>query len=199
MGLVGARFGRLGMARTGAASNGVDGRCMAGMEQPTKKGEDMVYQWKTGYYKTDAEVAGKVFDELEKTVGLSAKTLVDASRDETAPLHDEFEWDDAVAGEKWREQIARVMIGNLVVTVEDKPEAPPVRAYVQIEPSTGQYENIETVLKSAEKTDTLMLTAMRELNNFERKYSNLTAFAGVFREIRKLRDVYDMHDGRVAG
>lgn len=148
----------------------------------------MAYKWKTGYYKADAEVAGKVFEELDKTVGLNAKTLVDASRDESAPLHDEFEWDDAIAGEKWREQKARVMICNLTITVEEAKDSTPVRAYVKIEDNTDNYESIEAVLKSEEKTDSLMMMAMKELSWFQTKYASLKELTGVFKEIDKLKN-----------
>ena len=155
----------------------------------------MVYQWKTNYYKVDADVAGKVFEELESTVGLTAKSVVEASRDKTAPLHDEFEWDDEVAGEFWREHQARRMICNLTITVEteDKQELP-IRAYVAIaskEESDKErplrYENISTVLRSEEKTNSLMDMAMKELMSFKKKYATIEALAGVFREIDKLK------------
>ena len=46
----------------------------------------MVYGWKTAsYIKADANIAGKQCEELEKTVGLTAKNLLDANRDESAP------------------------------------------------------------------------------------------------------------------
>lgn len=148
----------------------------------------MIYEWKTNWFKTDANVAGKVFDELDKSVGLTAKTVVNASRAKDAPLHNEFEWDDAVAGEKYREQQARVMINNLVVRVEDKPEAVPTRAYVMVSNDSVQYENITVVLSDEDKTKKLLDNAMKELTWFEKKYAELEALAGVFQEIEKLRE-----------
>ena len=148
----------------------------------------MVYEWKTGFYKVDAETAGMVFAELDNTVGLTAKTLVEASRDESAPLHNEFEWDNDVAGELWREQQARTMICNLVVRTEDKPDAPEVRAYVVVSDDNKRYENIHTVLQDEDKTAKLMKAAMRELIAFERKYYTLEAMTGVIGEIEKLKE-----------
>lgn len=52
----------------------------------------MVYEWKiTGICKVDANIAGAVCEELKNTVGLTRENLVNASRPEDAPLHDEFE------------------------------------------------------------------------------------------------------------
>jgi len=149
----------------------------------------MIYEWKTNWFKTDANVAGKVFDELDKSVGLTAKTVVNASRAKDAPLHNEFEWDDAVAGEKYREQQARVMISNLVVRIDESPDSVPTRAYVTVEKDSAQYEDITVVLSNEDKTEKLLRNAMKELSWFERKYSELEALAGVFSEIKKLREI----------
>ena len=53
------------------------------------------YEWSVDIYGIDANEAGKVMEGLEKTVGLTKKSLVDASRPEDAPLHKAFEWDDS--------------------------------------------------------------------------------------------------------
>ena len=146
----------------------------------------MVYEWKTGRYKTDAETAAAVFKSLEESeTGLTATSLVDASRSEDAPLHKEFEWDDSIAGEEWRKQQARVMIGALVIRIEEKP---PVRKYVAIETTSPVYEDIEVVIKNEEKTAALLERALNELASFERKYAALQELAGVFREAKKVRE-----------
>lgn len=146
----------------------------------------MVYKWKIDKYKTDAEVAGRVFKQLEDTVGLTADNLVNASRDESAPLHNEFEWDNEVAGERWRKQQARVMIASLVVQVEEIPEAPVVRAFVQVEEDSPKYDSITVIMQDEDKTQALIRRAISELKAFERKYKDIQQFAALFAEIDKL-------------
>lgn len=81
----------------------------------------MVYKWKTGsVIKADAQVAGEVCEGLKNTVGLTKKNLVDASRAEDAPLHNSFEWDDAVAAESYREEQAGYIIRSLTVSVHGR-------------------------------------------------------------------------------
>ncbi len=143
----------------------------------------MTYEWKTGYYKASADVAGSVCKELENTVGLTAKNLVDASRPEDAPLHKEFEWRDDIAAEKFREQQARVLISNLVVITE---EAAPVRAYISINSAGQSYESIEVVLKDEDKRMQMFARALNELDCFRKKYASLKEFSGIFAEIDKL-------------
>ena len=111
---------------------------------------------------------------------------MDASREEGSLLHDEFEWDDAVAGEKYREEQARKIIINLAVTVEDREDGGVERAYVSIDRGSKSYESITTVLADTEKTTALLDLALRDLQAFKQKYARLKELAGVFREIDKL-------------
>ena len=145
------------------------------------------YKWKVnGICKVDADEVGKLCEGLEKGTGLTAKNLVDASREEGSLLHDEFEWDDAVAGEKYREEQARKIIINLAVTVEDREDGGAERAYVSIDRGSKSYESITTVLADTEKTTVLLDLALRDLQAFKRKYARLKELAGVFRAIDKL-------------
>ena len=139
----------------------------------------MAYMWKTGYQKVAADVAGKEFERIEKKRGLTAAAVVDESRAEDAPLHRAFEWDDAVAGEEWRKQQARVMMGNLLIRIEDKPDAPVVRAIVKLEESEC-YESITTVLRVDDKRTAYIRQAMNELISYRQRYENITAFADLF-------------------
>ena len=56
-----------------------------------------------------------MLENLEKTVGITPKNLVEANRDESAPLHNEFEWNDTKAAEKYRETQAGYIIRNICV------------------------------------------------------------------------------------
>lgn len=84
----------------------------------------MVYEWKeAAQIKADAQKAGEMLEILEKTVGITPKNLVEANRDESAPLHNEFEWNDTKAAEKYRETQAGYIIRNICIVreSEEKP------------------------------------------------------------------------------
>lgn len=143
----------------------------------------MVYQWKkASYIKADANVAGQMCEQLEQTVGLTAKSLLDANRPKEAPLHGEFEWDDSKAAEQYREQQARHIINCLCVKPE-RSDQEPVRAFFTI--SQPSYENISVILQSAEKHSSLLDLALKELNAFKAKYNTLTQLEPVFEAIDK--------------
>lgn len=142
------------------------------------------YQWKTkGLYKTDANIAGAVFEELENTVGLTAENIVNASREELAPLHNEFEWDNDVAAEEWRKRQAQNMIGNLSIIIAETEDIPaePVRAFFSTE--LHHYENIRVIMTDATKKNDLLQKAIRELQSFKKKYATLSELSNVFTSI----------------
>ena len=146
----------------------------------------MVYQWNpASRIKADANVAGKVFEELESTVGLTAKTLLDASRSEDAPLHNEFEWDDAKAAESYREVQASYIIRSLCVSAQDEI-GEPVRAVFAV--NGGGYESVTVIMQDVDKRSSLLDMALRELRSFERKYKILEELSEVFSAIDRLNE-----------
>lgn len=156
------------------------------------KGEEMetgrAYEWSVDIYGIDANEAGKVMEGLEKTVGLTKKSLVDASRPEDAPLHKAFEWDDSIAGEKYREIQAGKMITNLkVVTKVD--ETKKTRGFVSLEYGVGKpgvFESTEKVLSVTEKKNRLLTLAIRDLQAFRKKYISLSELGELFEVMDKL-------------
>ena len=146
----------------------------------------MVYKFKTGArIKADAQIAGAELERLEADGNLTAKALVDASRPADAPLHKEFEWDDSIAAEAFREQQARHIINSIEIVREERE---PVRAFFTIERTDPQYHHVETIMRQADSRQALLMTALAELKAFERKYAQLTELAAVFEAIDDLEE-----------
>lgn len=140
----------------------------------------MVYAWKPGTrYKVDANKAGAVCEQLEAEGRLTAKDLLEASRPADAPLHNEFEWDDSVAAEKFRESQAGGIIRSLVV--EMVPEKPPVRKFCRVTqaPETG-YTKIETVLTRDDLRKSLLIQAQKDFESYKAKYDSLSELSALF-------------------
>jgi hypothetical protein len=57
--------------------------------------------------------------------------VVDRARFSDNPLHNEFEWNDAIAAEEHRRAVARVMAGCLIMTVK-RVDTPPVRINAEV-------------------------------------------------------------------
>ena len=148
------------------------------------------YEWKTPFYKADANEAGKVCEELERTVGLTAETLVEASRPEEAVLHDEFEWNDTNAAELYRRQQARQIIGNLIrveIAAEKEIQSRGFYTVTANKKEANNYYNIVTIMSDADKREKLYRIAKRELEAFRSKYKSLKELEKVFKAIDELR------------
>lgn len=144
----------------------------------------MAVSWAKGsVFKTDPNVAKNVMDQLSAEGRLSPLDLVEASRPEDAPLHGEFEWNDTIAAQKWRERTGQIMIASIVVTQEAEEEKKPVRAYFNIERGTHEYIPTEVIFSDEAKRERLLDIAKRELVSFKSKYQSLTELAGVMNAI----------------
>ena len=139
----------------------------------------MVFQFKpNSRIQADPQTAGAMCEALAKDGGLTAKRLLDANRDPAAPLHGEFEWDDAVAAESFREQQAGHIIRSLVVVREAVETAPPVRAFVNVQNGERKYEPI--VVSSPDLTAQMMTAARRDMAAFIQKYRVLSELTPIF-------------------
>lgn len=154
---------------------------------------NMVYEWKgASRIKADAQKAGELFEQLEAENDLTAARVVEESRAEDAVLHDEFEWDDSKAANKYREGQARHLINAITIaTVKaegcDKPI--PVRAFFNVS-ADNTYTSVVSIANSAEKTANLVAQAKRELITFSNKYNAIQSYlSGVFDAIKEVTDV----------
>jgi len=143
------------------------------------------YSWNvTGFYnKFDANEVGK---ELEKIKDLTPENVVDVARDENNVMHDMFEWDDSIAGEKYRKQQASHIISNIHVKIiaEDKPNKL-VRAFVTTKKNSG-FKPIEKIVKDVDQYALLLDKAYRELNYIKIKYENLKEIQELLENIPQL-------------
>src|ERR1700744_1101812 len=95
----------------------------------------MLYQWKAGFHTPiKAEIAGAELERIRqlKNGDYTPTDVVNESREEIAPLHPAFTWDDAIAAEKSRYDEARNVIRHIVVIKDGTLEPEPVRAFVSI-------------------------------------------------------------------
>ena len=146
----------------------------------------MIYKWKIpNLLPVDAQTAGEELDRIYRENGrLEPAQIVDESRDNAAPLHPCFEWDDVVAAEKYRQTQAQMIVRS-IVTVQEKPnrELVETRAFVSVQ---QEYKPIEVVANSEEQMQELLRTALAELMAFRRKYSILSELAGVMHAIEEV-------------
>ena len=111
---------------------------------------------------------------------LTAEVVVDESRAEDAPLHTHFEWDDAEAGERYRQQQARELIRSVKIRYVEPSGTQaetrgfvsvaradlPAREYVPIEEVAADPVLAKIALRDAEREWRTMLARYRHLEGF---------------------------------
>lgn len=146
----------------------------------------MVYQWKSGTrISADAQIAGEMCAELEKEGRLTAKNLLEANREDDAPLHDVFNWNDSEAAELYREDQARYIIRSIVVKKENVAE--PIRQFIHVDVNENKYHSVDILLSKVDTRDSVLKMALAELQAFRKKYQGLEELAKVFAAIDQLK------------
>ena len=151
----------------------------------------MVYSWKMYQYSVPADVAGKEFEKIEKEYGkVTSELLLQNAEPEESPLHELFEWDDAVAGRKYRLSQATNIIINLAVEVEKEQKPKKIRAYYNVSDTEkkGTFINVESAFSNPDTKEIVIKRAYREMVAFTKKYENITEFAPIFKAIESLKD-----------
>lgn len=135
----------------------------------------MIASWKIeNLYKADAT---KVVSELE-TLGeeYTLSDVVEKARDSRSEMHNCFEWDDSIAGQKYRESQAGNMIRQLVIVRgnEDKPEKTNIRVFISTGKRDNTYTSTRLIMKKQDEYEALLERALAELRAFKQKYSILS-------------------------
>lgn len=120
---------------------------------------------------------------------LTPQLVVDTARDPGHPLHARFEWDDQVAGEKWRlEQASQLLRVVKLPPAPGRPED--LRAFVAVkgrDTHRADYVPTEEAL-SDDFARTLVLRDMeREWRLLKRRYQHMREFADLILRDRDLR------------
>ena len=112
--------------------------------------------------------------------------IVNEARPEKSPLHSEFIWDDAVAGEKYREYQAGSLNRKLLVRRKEAPmittrhlEAVTIPA-TKDQPARKAYLPADQIMKDPIQRDELLSRAIREAISFRTRYAALSELAKVF-------------------
>ena len=153
------------------------------------------YVWKKGYQgylqdstmdaqKTGEEIKAIVESMESKGELMKPEDMVNYARNNTdSELHKGFEWDDSIAGEKYRIEQARY-INRILVYVENTPQEEKfdnveIRVFQQPERNKGYRETIQ-IVKNEDEYQSLLKQAYDELRRFKKKYSTLSELSEIF-------------------
>ncbi len=137
--------------------------------------------WKIDRYKADAKQA---YDEITRLEKITPQNVVELARNENSVIHNDFEWNDEIAGEKYRIIQAADMIRSFVIETKEE-EKEPIRA-LQITTTTNTYKPTEFFIKNEDEYQNLLRRAKIELQGFKKRYSRLTELEDIFKKIDEL-------------
>lgn len=134
----------------------------------------MVYVWRNvSFANADANKVGHELEEIEKEKGsLTRVDVLEKAKNPRTELNKCFEWDDSIAGEKWRLQQASFILTSISVKTE---EIEPTRYYVNVKTVDEEkiFKNIKAVIQNEEEYNQLLERAKNEFINYKQKYEKM--------------------------
>ena len=149
-------------------------------------------QWAEGYrIGVDAAAAHAEFQRLKRTHGnLTNEAIVEAARDESSPLHNAFEWNDSIAGQRYRLTQAGEMKRALVFVHrrEDEKREHVVRAWVPVhrlddgdkERKVNTWVPFDEAMADPALRKEVLDRALAEAQAWRARYQDLVELSNVF-------------------
>lgn len=123
---------------------------------------------------------------------LRPEDVVEAARPAQSPLHGNFTWDDAVAGDRYRLWEARQLIRTTIQYIEVNGEERACRVFCSLTPDRtekgGGYREMTVVLANRAQVEQLLADAYREMVFFQRKYGHLQELAAVILAMKSVTE-----------
>lgn len=134
------------------------------------------YSWKSTGFNADAQAVGQELEKLELAGEITSDIVLDFARKNTdSEMHKCFEWDDSIAGEKYRKIQATNILSSIAITIKEEPKKTQ-KVYVTVKASsdnTRKFKNIKEVLKDDEEYKQLINRAKNEFISCKEKYETL--------------------------
>jgi hypothetical protein len=127
--------------------------------------------------------------KIAKEGKLTAETVVEKASNPRHPLHDEFEWDDTVAGAKWRLEQARELIRYVHVTITTDTETRRCHVYVRDpEMPAGEqgYRDTATIVNQRQLSLRVVQNEMVHIRGAINRAQGAAAYLGVESELERM-------------
>ncbi len=146
-------------------------------------------EFKPGAGRLNAATAillGDAFTRVKKAGALTPHTLLDDARPAHAPTHGLFEWDDKIAGEKYRIEQAGFYLRSVDIMVEDPDGDSPIRVRAVSSEGDSGYDFTTRIMKDPERRKNLLAKALAEFNSWKIRWETLEELAGIFEAADKI-------------
>lgn len=117
---------------------------------------------------------------------LTPRLVVEVAKDESHPLHSRFEWDDAIAGEAWRQEQAHRLIQKVKCVYREATDTEPERLgrkYLPVHTERGYvYEPVEKVAADPLLAQMQLRDMERDWRELRRRYEHFSEFWAMVRK-----------------
>ena len=138
----------------------------------------MKYTWSNVWFKQDANKIGRELENIKDIGELTNKEVLEyAENNRNSELAQCFEWDNEIAGKKFRLQQATNILCSISIVIDDSKEPiEKTKVYVSTRKKDEEkrtFKKLVDVLEDDEEYKQLLEKANNELNNCQEKYRNL--------------------------
>ena len=134
------------------------------------------YSWKNYVFSQDSQKVGEELEELEKVLEITNKNVLEyARKNKDSELHKCFEWNDTIAGEKYRLIQATNVISSISFVIEEEP-IKKQKVYFSVKSDAKenrQFKNIKDILEDDEDYKALLNKARKEFETCKDNYDSL--------------------------
>lgn len=134
------------------------------------------YSWKNMGFSANAQLVGEELEKLESAGELTADEVLEfAKNNPDSETYKCFEWDDSVAGEKYRRYQASHIMTSISVTIKSEPKETQ-RVYLNIKSSidnSRKFKNVKEVLKNDKEYQQVLDNAKQAFIRTKEQYELL--------------------------
>lgn len=147
-----------------------------------------------GFSDDKAQIYGESIERMmtEKGGMVQPVDIVNAAEYHSSPFHDYFEWDNELASNKYRIWQARGLIAGIIqVTVKTNGAGIEQRAFLNVSVNKGEervepvYVTTERALTDVEFREQTLAKAIKEIQYWQRQYSDYAELADIFAAIEE--------------
>lgn len=132
----------------------------------------MKYKWNCTVFSANADKVGKELEKIEKDEKLTSSNVVQyAQTNKKSELYKCFEWNNEVAGEKFRLFQANQILQSISIIINES-ENEVTKAFVNIKTVEEEkvFKNIVDVLSNDDEYNQLKQKAERDFVSYKKKY-----------------------------
>lgn len=156
------------------------------MKRKVKK----VYQWRHEWMSKDVDpnLAVKEITKAEDIYGkVTPGTVLNVAKEKDSPIHSLFQWDDSIAGEKYRLIQARKLINNLEIKIVRNNETVSIPTFEIVRrDESNQFKSIEVM--TVDDVEFVKLSIIKEITRLTEKLSVYKKFNEVVGDLNKVKE-----------